>query len=221
MHEGLVAGPAGVGLGLGGGESSLGMKLLLVLLQFPPRSTVPCPVGLLVSRQAGGVAEPLPTLAAAVPAGSPSTPSSPLLLLLRGGGAPFASPASPTAAVLLAESVEVGLVTGAELEADLEVGRGLAQVLLAGGVVVQQLLDMGHLVLGQLRGRPEAHVALRASVELIGTWTLDNGGRHVLLSLGLLVLPSGLQRVAQGSHAWAKGHVFGDSFSLLVDEAVA
>lgn len=221
MHEGLVACPAGVGLGLGGRESGLGMKLLRVLLQFSPPRAIPCPMGKLVSRQAGGVAEPLPTLAAAVPAGSPSAPSSPVLLLLRSGGAPLASPTHPAAAVLLAESVEVGLVAGAELEADLEVGRSLAQVLLTGGVVVQQLLDVGHLVLGQLRGCPEAHVALRASVELIAAWTLDDGGRHVLLPLCPLVLAAGLQRVAQGGYAGAEGYILGDSFSFFVDEAVA
>lgn len=52
---------------------------------------------------------------------------------------------------------------------------------------------MCHLVLGKLRGRPEAHVALRASVELIGAWTLNNGGCHMLLSLCLPVLASSLQ----------------------------
>lgn len=133
VHEGLVAGSTGVGLGLGSGESSLGVELLLVLLQLPPPTAVPYLVGLLVPCQAGGVAEPLPTLAAAVaPASSSST-----LLLLGGGGASFAGPAAPATAVLLAEGVEVGLVAGAELEADLEVGRGLTQVLLARCVVVQ------------------------------------------------------------------------------------
>lgn len=51
VHEGLVAGLTGVGLGLRGGEAGLGVVLLLVMLQLAPPTTAH-PVGLLVSRQA-------------------------------------------------------------------------------------------------------------------------------------------------------------------------
>lgn len=75
---------------------------------------------------------------------------------------------------------------------------------------------MGHLVLGQLCGRPEGHVALWTGVELVCAMALDDGGRDVLL-LGLLVLAA----EAQGGHTSAEGGVLGYAFPLLVDEAVA
>lgn len=94
------------------------------------------------------MAEALPALDTAVATSSASSPYSNclVLLLLRGGRTSLArAPPSTTAPVLLAEGVEVGLVPGAELEADLQVGRGLSQVLLPWCVVVQELLHMGHL----------------------------------------------------------------------------
>lgn len=223
VHEGLVAGGAGVRLGLGG-ESRLHMQLLLVLLQLAPPATIRRPVGLLMSCQAGGVGEMFPALAAVVASGSsPFSSATRPLFVFRDGGAPFAGPAPPTAAVLLAQGVEVGLVTGAELEADLEVGRGLRQVLLAGRVVVQQLLDVGHLMFGEQRGRPEAHVALRAGVELVSAVTLDDGARNVLrlLPFALLDFAAGLQGVVHDGHVGAKASIFREAFSFLVDEAMA
>lgn len=79
---------------------------------------------------------------------------------------------------------------------------------------------------GQLRGCPEAHVALRTGVELIPAHTLHDGGggvrrQHGLLPFVPLVLPCDLQRVAEGGHVGAQGSIFGQAFALLVDEAVA
>lgn len=203
MHEGLVARHARVCLVLAWRESALHVA-----------GAVRHPVSLLVASQAGGVAKLFPTLAAAVGPG--------LGAVLGGGRATFTESTYAAAAVLLAEGVEVGLVARAELQADLQVRGGLPQVLLARCVAVQELLDVAHLMLGQLRGRPEAHVALRAGVELIRT--LDDGSGHVLLMLlplALLVLAAHFQRVAQGGHVGAEGGVFGYALSLLVDEAMA
>lgn len=98
-------------------------------------------VRLVVACQAGSVAETPATLLTGVP--SPS-------FLLGGSGCGASLPrglSALAAPVLLAEGVKVGFVPGAELQADLQIGGGLSQVLLAWCVVVQELFHVGDLVL--------------------------------------------------------------------------
>lgn len=125
MHEGFIAGRTRVGLGLGTGESGLCVSVLVVLLHLaPPTATaVHAPVDLLVSSQAGGVAEVLPAVAATVAMSHSSSRSSSLLVIfvLGDGHASFSGPAPAAAAVLLAQGVGARLVVGVELDADLEV----------------------------------------------------------------------------------------------------
>lgn len=78
----------------------------------------------------------------------------------------------------------------------------------------------------QLRRRPEAHVTLWTRIELITTHTLHDGAgcvlrQHRLLPLAFLVFSCDLQRVTKGSHVGAQGSIFGETFPLLVDKAVA
>lgn len=206
------------------------MTVLVVLLRLaPPTPTaIHAPVDLLVASQAGGVAEVLPALATSVAIRHSSSRSSSLLILvvLGDGNAAFAGAAPAAAAVLLAQSIGAGFIVGVELDADLEVRRGLGQVLLSRCVVVQQLLHVGHLMFGQLRRRPEAHVTLWTRVELIPAHTLHDGGggvrrQHGLLPLAFLVFSRDLQRVTEGGHVAAQGSIFGEAFALLVDKAVA
>lgn len=79
---------------------------------------------------------------------------------------------------------------------------------------------------GQLRRRPEAHVTLWTRIELIPAHTPHDGGgrvlrQHRLLPLAFLVFSRDLQRVTKGSHVAAQGSIFGETFALLVDKAVA
>lgn len=108
MHEGLVTGGACVDLGLCSRNSRLCST-----------AVIPCPVCLLVPGQARGVAKPFSAQAAAVVS---SAPSNTALIIFRGSTASFASMAPTAAAILFTKCVEIRLVTGAELETDLEVG---------------------------------------------------------------------------------------------------
>lgn len=109
-------------------------------------------VCVLVSGQAGGVAEALVTHTARVrPLFVRQT--QPLL-------------ASFTVLVLLAQGVVVGLVAGAQLQADLEV-RGLVERVFAVRVRVEKLSHVSHLVFGEAGGVAEDPVALSALVLLL------------------------------------------------------
>lgn len=109
-------------------------------------------VHVLVPGKAGGVAEALVAHAAGVRS-----------LLVR-----EAQPllAALFALVLLAQGVVVGLVTGAQLQADLQV-RGFVEFIFALRVRVEQLSHVCHLVLGEGGGVAEDHVALGALVLLL------------------------------------------------------
>lgn len=190
------------------------MTVLVVLLRLAPPTTtttaIHASVDLLVSSQAGGMAEVLPTLATAMAISHSSSCSSSLLIIfvLGDGNASLAGPAPAAAAILLAQGIGAGFIIGVQLDADLEVRRGLGQVLFARCVVVQQLFNVGDLMFRQLRRRPEAHVTLWTRIELIATHTLhDSGGwvlrQHRLLPLAFLVFASDLQRVTKGSHVGA------------------
>lgn len=140
-------------------EFSRSVRLLVLLEVGEPHeglladvAGVALGVCVLVPREAGGVAEAF----VANPAG--------VRPLLVGQPQPLLAPF--TVLVLLAQGVVVGLVAGAELQADLEV-RGLFEGVFAVCVRVEQLSHMRHLVLGESRGVAKDSVALRALVLLL------------------------------------------------------
>ena len=168
-------------------------------------------VHLLVPGQTGGVAETLVALLAGKQA---------LLVLGRGR-----SLGGPGPLVLLAEGVEVGLVPGTQLEADLQVG-GLSEVVCALGVVGQELPDVSDLMFGERRRRLEGHLALSAGVELLPALMLRLALQLLplllLLQLLLLLLAflgagAGVGRLADMTHVLEDT---GDTLAFFVDEPV-
>lgn len=118
------------------------------LLADVARVTLFVGVHVLVPGQAGAVAEAFLAHAAGV-------------------RALFVREAQPLLALaLLAQGVVVGLVARAQLQADLQV-RGFVELVFALRVRVEQLSHVCHLVLGEVGGVAEDHVALRALVLLL------------------------------------------------------